>query len=89
MAYPDAGREDYLDAKQDASASNEESAQDLQREAGAWVGMGVQVIGTCCGFGPAYIKGLEGALPDRISVPRVSVHAMPGEVAALPGTPIN
>lgn len=86
MAYPDAGREDYLDVKQDASAVNEESAQDLQREAGAWVDMGVQVIGTCCGFGPGYINGLDGALPGRISAPRVSTQAFAEEGVALPST---
>ena len=71
MAYPDAGRQDYLDTRQDASVVNEESAEELRREANEWVDMGVQVIGTCCGFGPEYIKGLESALPDRISSPRV------------------
>ena len=70
LAYPDAGREDYLDTWQDASVVNEESAEELRREANEWVAMGVQVIGTCCGFGPEYVESLAGALPDRISAPR-------------------
>jgi len=70
LAYPDAGREDYLDTWQDASVINEESAEELRREANEWVGMGVQVIGTCCGFGAEYIKALDGALPEHISMPR-------------------
>ena len=71
LAYPDAGREDYLATRQDSSIVNQESAEELTREASQWIGMGVQVIGTCCGFGPEYIKALNGALPDRISPPRV------------------
>ena len=70
VAYPDAGREDYLETWQDRSVSNEESAEELARAAAEWVGMGVQVIGTCCGFGVDYIKPLSGSLPARISSPR-------------------
>ncbi len=70
VAYPDAGREDYLETWQDSSVSNQESAEELARVASGWVGMGVQVIGTCCGFGVDYIKPLRGALPARIPSPR-------------------
>ena len=70
VAYPDAGRDDYLETWQDIAVSNEESAGELTREAAGWVGMGAQVIGTCCGFGVDYIKALDGALPDRIPSPR-------------------
>ena len=70
VAYPDAGRDDYLETWQDITVSNEESAGELTREAAGWVGMGAQVIGTCCGFGVDYIKALDGALPDRIPSPR-------------------
>ena len=70
VAYPDAGRPDYLDTQRDSSIVNEESAAELTREAAAWVGMGAQVIGACCGFGPEYIQALSGALPGRISSPR-------------------
>ena len=69
-AYPDAGREDYLDTWQDSMVANEETAGELTREAASWVGMGAQVIGTCCGFGVDYIRALRGALPDRIPSPR-------------------
>ena len=70
VAYPDAGRDDYLDTWQDSSVANEETAEELTREAAGWVGMGAQVIGTCCGFGVGYIKSLRGTLPARISSPR-------------------
>ena len=89
MAYPDAGRQDYLDTKQNASVVNEESTQELQREAAKWVGMGAQVIGTCCGFGPGYVNGLNGALPDRIAAPRVSAQAVAAEGVPLPGAPVS
>lgn len=71
ISYPDAGREDYLDTWQDSSIVNEESSDVFTREAAQWVGMGVQVIGTCCGFGPEYIQALAGALPDRIASPQL------------------
>ena len=70
VAYPDAGREDYLQTWRDSGVANEESAEELTREAASWVGMGAQVIGTCCGFGVDYIRAVHGALPDRISSPR-------------------
>ena len=70
VAYPDAGREDYLETWRDSGVANQESAEELTREAAGWVGMGAQVIGTCCGFGVDYIRALRGALPDRISSPR-------------------
>jgi methionine synthase I (cobalamin-dependent) len=70
LAYPDAGREDYLDTWQDSSIVNEESAAELTQEAANWVGMGVQIIGTCCGFGAEYVKALNGALPNRIETKR-------------------
>ncbi len=70
LAYPDAGREDYLSTWQDSNLDNEESAGQLTDEATKWVDMGVQVIGTCCGFGAEYVKALHGVLPDRIPAPR-------------------
>ena len=65
--YPDAGRSDYLETWQDSSVANEETAQELTDEAAKWVGMGAQVIGTCCGFGSNYTKALSSALPDRVN----------------------
>ncbi len=73
LAYPDAGREDYLDTWQDGSIGNEESAEALTHVAAKWVDMGTQVIGTCCGFGPNYIEALSGALPDEIASTRAGV----------------
>ena len=70
VAYPDAGRDDYLETSRDSGVANEESAEELTREAASWVGMGAQVIGTCCGFGVDYIKSLRGAMPARIPSPR-------------------
>ena len=70
VVYPDAGREDYLETWQDSTVSNEESVEELTREAATWVDMGAQVIGTCCGFGHQYTKSLRGALPTGITSPR-------------------
>ena len=70
LAYPDAGREDYLETWQDSMAANKDSAEELTREAARWVEMGAQVIGTCCGFGVDYIRALRGTLPTRVSSPR-------------------
>ena len=67
VLYPDAGRTDYLETWQDSSVANEENADELTQEAANWVGMGAQVIGTCCGFGANYTKALRGALPDRVN----------------------
>ncbi len=71
-AYPDAGRQDYLDTWQDTMAANKDSAEALTNEAAKWVDMGAQVIGTCCGFGVDYIKALHGSLPATITSPRRS-----------------
>ena len=70
VAYPDAGREDYLETWQDSIVANKDSAGELTHEAAKWVEMGAQVIGTCCGFGVDYIRALSGALPARVSSPR-------------------
>ena len=70
VAYPDAGREDYLETWQDSMVANKDSAEELTNEAARWVEMGAQVIGTCCGFGVGYIRALRGALPTRVSSPR-------------------
>ncbi len=70
VVYPDAGRTDYLETWQDSAVANEDSATELAQESAGWVGMGAQVIGTCCGFGVDYIKALSGSLPERISSPR-------------------
>ena len=70
IAYPDAGRDDYLETWQDSGVANRDTAEEFKQDAAKWVDMGAQVVGTCCGFGVDYIKGLQGALPDRISSPR-------------------
>ena len=60
MAYPDAGRKSIRDA-------NKDSISEFTDAAMGWVEMGVQVVGTCCGFGAEYIEPLRPALPDKIS----------------------
>ena len=70
VAYPDAGRRDYLETWADSGVANVVGVEDLTLEAGKWVDMGAQIVGTCCGFGADYIRPLRGALPDRISTPR-------------------
>ncbi len=72
MAYPDAGRRDYVQKWQDRETANEETPDEFTSAAGAWVDRGVQVVGACCGFGSAYIEPLRGALPDRIAEPRAA-----------------
>ena len=62
VLYPDAGRTDYLETWQDTSVANEETADELTREAAKWVNSGAQVIGTCCGFGANYTKALSNSL---------------------------
>ena len=65
-AYPDSLRPDWLAKWQDESIVNRESPQDFLNEARKWVDMGVQVIGTCCGFGVEYIEPLKEGLPTHI-----------------------
>ena len=67
--YPDAGRTDYLETWQDSSIVNEETAKELTQEAANWVGMGAQIVGTCCGFGANYTEALRGALPAKTFSP--------------------
>ena len=70
LAYPDAGRADYVETWQDRSLANEESPGQFTEAARQWIGMGVQIVGACCGFGADYIQPLRGALPSSISSPR-------------------
>ena len=42
------------------------SPEDYAAEAQTWVEMGVQVIGGCCGIGPAHIKRLKEDLPTQL-----------------------
>ena len=72
MAYPDSGRSDMVATWQDRSIHNEESPDELTDAAKEWVGMGVQVIGTCCGFGADYIDPLRGAMPKEVAQTRTS-----------------
>jgi homocysteine S-methyltransferase len=65
-AYPDAGRRDYLDRHGDSATTNATSVAKFTKLAQEWVGMGAQVIGACCGFGPEYIAPLRDALPKTI-----------------------
>ena len=65
-AYPDSLRPDWLTTWQDLSIVDRESPKDFLNEARKWVEMGVQVIGTCCGFGVEYIEPLKEGLPTHI-----------------------
>ncbi len=67
IVYPDAGRGDYLDTWRDDNVANEENVERVTGEAIRWTEKGVQVVGTCCGFGVEYTKGLREVLPARIS----------------------
>ena len=43
------------------------SPEDFTRQAQGWLGMGVQLIGGCCGIGPEHIRMLKERLPRRSS----------------------
>ena len=43
------------------------SPEDFAAEAQEWLGMGVQLIGGCCGIGPEHIRLLKEQLPARVS----------------------
>jgi len=43
------------------------SPEDFAAEAQQWLGMGVQLIGGCCGIGPEHIRLLKERLPTRVS----------------------
>ena len=66
ILYPDAGRTDYLNTWRDDNVANEETVNQVTGEAVDWTRRGAQIIGTCCGFGVDYTKGLRDALPERI-----------------------
>ena len=66
IVYPDAGRSDYLSTWRDDNVANEETVNQVTGEAVDWTRRGAQIIGTCCGFGVDYTKGLRDALPERI-----------------------
>ncbi len=68
--YPEAGREDYVDPQADPSGTNDLTPAEFLDHARKWVQDGVQVVGGCCGIGPAYIRLLRDGLPTRIPAPR-------------------
>ena len=76
-AYPDSLRPDWVTRWQDPSIENRESPADFLNEARKWVDMGVQVIGTCCGFGVEYIEPLKEGLPTHIPNRRTVVPFSP------------
>jgi S-methylmethionine-dependent homocysteine/selenocysteine methylase len=43
------------------------SPEDFTRQAQGWTGMGVQLVGGCCGIGPEHIRLLKERLPKRSS----------------------
>jgi len=69
-AYPEAGREDYVDPLADPAGKNDVTPAEFLDQARKWVQDGVQVIGGCCGMGPEYIRPLRDGLPTRIPTPR-------------------
>ena len=67
LAYPCASRPALV-----AGAYEEVTPGDFIGVANDWVGRGVQVIGTCCGYGVEYIEPLRDVLPDKIASPRAA-----------------
>ena len=43
------------------------SPETFLEEARRWVDMGVQLVGSCCGIGPDYIRMLKEGLPTRVA----------------------
>ena len=39
--------------------------EELVVKAKEWVGMGAQIVGTCCGMGPEYIHLLSEQIPRK------------------------
>ena len=58
VGYPDSA---------EASAEDRTGISEFTETAKEWVGMGVQVVGTCCGYGAEYIEPLRDALPRKIA----------------------
>ena len=72
MAYPDSGRQaPALGQWRDQSHQNEESIEDFLDAAKKWVHQGVQVVGTCCGFGVEYIRDIREVIPKSINHKRL------------------
>ena len=68
--YPDNGRRrDYVSRRQDPKIVNRETPEAFLELACGWVGLGVQVIGACCGFGFEYIRPLRDGLPSHVPSP--------------------
>ncbi len=65
--YPEAEREDYVDANRDYSVPTKLTPEEFVARAQRWVSEGVQVIGGCCGVELEYIRPLREALPDRLA----------------------
>jgi S-methylmethionine-dependent homocysteine/selenocysteine methylase len=74
-AYPDAERKDNMTPTHDDTVQNRFSPEEFVQHARSWVESGVQIIGGCCGYGPAYIRPLRDALPTRIAKPRYRAAA--------------
>ena len=68
-AYPDAERKDYVAPTRDQTVENKIPPEEFVKHARAWVEMGVQIIGGCCGYGLPYIRLLRDGLPTRIPTP--------------------
>ena len=62
IAYPNSGR--FLQRRWHYDDVTD--PEDFVSAAKRWVEAGVQVIGGCCGIGPAHIAALEGQLPARL-----------------------
>ena len=65
--YPEAEREDYVDAYRDTAEAQHVSPEDFVAFARRAVGQGVQLVGGCCGIELAHIRPLRDALPSHIA----------------------
>jgi len=53
------------------SVSKSASIEDFLDAAKKWVHQGVQVVGTCCGFGVEYIRDIREVIPKSINHKRL------------------
>lgn len=65
--YPEAEREDYVDARRDTGEAQHVSPDDFVAFARRAVAGGVQLVGGCCGIELEHIRPLRDALPRHIA----------------------
>ena len=65
--YPEAERQDYVQAHRNDSIETKLTPDEFVARAQRWVSEGVQVVGGCCGVELEYIRPLRDALPAQLA----------------------